>query len=211
MEGPGGYQFVGRTLQVWNRWRQTTDFGEGKPWLLRFFDQIRFYPVSEKELLELREDFPLGRHRLEIEETRFSLKTYNDFLGRNHASIAAFKARQQAAFDAERERWRAAGQAEYADDTTVADSSADSELDLPPNGRAVASHVAGSVWKVPVKVGDRVARGDALVVVESMKMEISIPAPCAGKVLRLFCREGGAVAAGQELVVLEEGPSKDQC
>ena len=205
MEGPGGYQFVGRTLQVWNRWRQTADFGEGKPWLLRFFDQIRFYPVSEKELLELREDFPLGRHRLEIEETRFSLKTYNDFLSRNDASIAAFKARQQAAFDAERERWRAAGQAEYADDTTVADSSADSELDLPPNGRAVASHVAGSVWKVPVKAGDTVARGDALVVVESMKMEISIPAPCAGKVLRLFCREGGAVAAGQELVVLEEG------
>ena len=45
MEGPGGYQFVGRTLQMWNRYREGADFN-GKPWLLRFFDQIKFYPVS---------------------------------------------------------------------------------------------------------------------------------------------------------------------
>src|SRR3546814_4562937 len=45
MEGPGGYQFVGRTLQMWNRYRALEAFG-GQPWLLRFFDQIRFYPVS---------------------------------------------------------------------------------------------------------------------------------------------------------------------
>jgi urea carboxylase len=43
MEGPGGYQFVGRTVQMWNRYKQTADFKDGKPWLLRFFDQIRFY------------------------------------------------------------------------------------------------------------------------------------------------------------------------
>ncbi|RTL55728.1 MAG: 5-oxoprolinase/urea amidolyase family protein, partial [Rhodocyclaceae bacterium] len=47
MEGPGGYQFVGRTVQMWNRHKQTADFS--KPWLLRFFDQIRFYPVSQEE------------------------------------------------------------------------------------------------------------------------------------------------------------------
>ena len=77
MEGPGGYQFVGRTLQMWNRWRQTADFTDGKPWLLRFFDQIRFFPVSEEELLKIREDFPLGRYQLKIEETTFSLRDYN--------------------------------------------------------------------------------------------------------------------------------------
>src|ERR1700709_2046517 len=59
MEGPGGYQFVGRTIQMWNRWRTTADFSE--PWLLRFFDQIRFYPVSAEELLRLPEDFPQGK------------------------------------------------------------------------------------------------------------------------------------------------------
>ena len=41
MEGPGGYQFVGRTVQVWNTHRQTANFIGGKPWLLRFFDQIQ--------------------------------------------------------------------------------------------------------------------------------------------------------------------------
>ncbi len=54
MEGPGGYQFVGRTIQVYSRYRQTKHFAPGKPWLLRFFDQLRFYPVSPEELLATR-------------------------------------------------------------------------------------------------------------------------------------------------------------
>ena len=62
MEGPGGYQFVGRTLQMWNRYRKVAAF-DGKPWLLRFFDQIRFYPVSADELLRIRRDFPWAASR----------------------------------------------------------------------------------------------------------------------------------------------------
>ena len=46
MEGPGGYQFVGRTCQMWNTYKVTDAFARDRPWLLRFFDQIRFYPVS---------------------------------------------------------------------------------------------------------------------------------------------------------------------
>ena len=46
MEGPGGYQLVGRTIQVWNAWKTTPIFTEGVPWSLRFFDQLRFFPVS---------------------------------------------------------------------------------------------------------------------------------------------------------------------
>jgi len=202
MEGPGGYQFVGRTLQMWNRWRQTQAFTDGKPWLLRFFDQVRFYPVSEQELLQIREDFPLGRYPLKIEETTFSLRDYNRFLADNADSIAAFKTRQQAAFEAERERWRASGQAEYASDLTVAEAAPDSELDLPENGRAIASHVAGNVWKVEVQDGAEVKQGDPLVIVESMKMEFAVLAPCDGRVHKVFCREGGQVAAGQDLLVL---------
>jgi len=201
MEGPGGYQFVGRTVQMWNRWRATADFG--KPWLLRFFDQIRFHPVSEEELLQLRADFPLGRYKLKIEETTFSLRRYNEFLRGNAAAISAFKEKQQAAFEAERERWKAMGQEVYASDADIAAADAEAELELPPNGRAVATQLAGNVWKVPVKPGDAVAAGDLLVIVESMKMEFSVAAPCAGKVLQVFCREGSQVSAGQDLVVLE--------
>ncbi|BCB25283.1 urea carboxylase [Sulfurimicrobium lacus] len=203
MEGPGGYQFVGRTIQMWNRYKQTADFTDGKPWLLRFFDQIRFYPVSEAELLKLREDFVAGRFQLKVEETTFSLREYNQFLEANSSDIAAFKTTQQAAFDAERERWEASGQADYASDATVAEAAADSELDLPPNSRAVASHVAGNIWKIEVAEGDTVEAGDTLLIVESMKMEIAVTAPAAGKVLRLFCKEGSQVAAGQDLLVLQ--------
>jgi urea carboxylase len=201
MEGPGGYQFVGRTVQMWNRYHSTTEFPAGKPWLLRFFDQIRFFPVSERELLKMREDFPLGRYRLKIEEAEFRLGDYNRFLRDNATSIGEFKQRQQAAFEAERERWRVAGQTEYAGDAQVSAAGPDTELDLPPNGRAIATHVAGNVWKIPVQDGAKVAAGDPLVIVESMKMEIAVNAPCAGTVHRLFCREGGQVAAGQDLVV----------
>ncbi len=116
MEGPGGYQFVGRTIQMWNRHHQTADFTEGKRWLLRFFDQIRFYPVSAEELLQMREDFPLGNFKLRIEETELDLAAYNRFLAENKTSITTFKHKQQTAFDAERERWIATGQAHYTAD-----------------------------------------------------------------------------------------------
>jgi urea carboxylase len=203
MEGPGGYQFVGRTVQMWNRYKQTTDFEQGKPWLLRFFDQIRFYPVSEQELLKMREDFVAGRFQLKIEETTFSLKEYNRYLETNDQAITAFRNTQRAAFAAERERWKASGQAEYATDITVAEAGTDSELDLPPGSRAVAAHVAGNVWAIPAEIGSRVKAGDTLVVIESMKMEIAVLAPCDGQVIQLHCRTGGQVAAGQDLLVIQ--------
>ncbi len=205
MEGPGGYQFVGRTVQMWNRHRQTRDFKDGKPWALRFFDQLRFHPVSEQELLRMRADFPLGRYRLDVEETTFSLRDYNVFLHDNRVSIDAFKARQQTAFEAERERWRAAGHAEHTAEVHAVAADADAEVELPPNARAVATHVAGNVWKVPVVAGQAVRAGDPLVIVESMKMEIGVVAPCDGTVVQVLCHEGGQVAAGQRVVVVGMG------
>ncbi|NUS74624.1 MAG: 5-oxoprolinase/urea amidolyase family protein, partial [Streptomyces sp.] len=61
MEGPGGYQFVGRTTQVWSGWQQRGAFEPGSPWLLRFFDRIKWYPVDPDELLDLRADITSGR------------------------------------------------------------------------------------------------------------------------------------------------------
>jgi len=137
-----------------------------------------------------------------VEETTFSLREYNRFLSDNSTSITAFKTQQQASFDAERERWRASGQADYASDLTVAEAAPDSELDLPENGRAIASHVAGNVWKVEVAEGATVKQGDPLLIIESMKMEFAVLAPCDGRIHKVFCREGGQVSAGQDLLVL---------
>jgi urea carboxylase len=165
MEGPGGYQFVGRTVQMWNRWRQTAQFS--KPWLLRFFDQVRFTPVSEAELLQLRKDFIVGRAEPKIEEGVFRLADYRRFLAEHAESISAFKAGQQSAFEAERERWRAAGQAEYISEAEESASGVEGQLELPEGARVVTSHVPGNVWKVMVEPGQAVKAGDPLVIVES--------------------------------------------
>ncbi|MBC8862811.1 hypothetical protein IAI12_31385, partial [Escherichia coli] len=72
-----------------------------------------FYEVSEAELTALRADFIAGRAALKIEESVFDLGAYNRFLRDEADAIATFKATQQTAFEAERDRWRAAGHAEY--------------------------------------------------------------------------------------------------
>lgn len=200
MEGPGGYQFVGRTLQMWNRHRSTPEFTQ--PWLLRFFDQIRFFPVSADELAEIRRDFPLGRYRLRIEESTFDLARYNDFLTRESASIGAFKARQQAAFEAERERWQAAGLAQVADPLDTPVASGPEAVMLEDGEVAVESHVHGNVWQLKVQPGDRVQAGDPLAVLEAMKMEIAVLAETSGRVVRLCVEPGTQVLPGRTLLVM---------
>jgi len=189
---------------MWNRFGRGGDFT--RPWLLRFFDQIRFYPVDEAELLDLREAFPRGGLRLRIEETQFSLRDYDAFLAANAASIAAFKGRQQAAFEAERERWAAAGQADFAAQAGEAIDEQADEQTLAPHERAVQGHVHGSVWKLAVEPGQTVGPGQVLLVLESMKMEIAVHAEHAGRVSRVLCQMGSLVAPGQTLLVIETAP-----
>lgn len=110
MEGPGGYQFVGRTLQMWNRGNNNIDFETDKPWLLRFFDQIKFFPVSEEELVQIRHDFPEGKYNLKIEKTQFDFNHYQQFLVNNQDDIHRFKQKQKAAFDQERQDWIDSGE-----------------------------------------------------------------------------------------------------
>ncbi len=202
MEGPGGYQFVGRTVQCWSAWRTTENFTAGKPWLLRFFDQVRFYPVSAEELLKQRADFPSGRFKVRVEETVFRLADYQKFLAANADSIAAFRQTQRAEFAAERERWAAAGQNVV--ETEPEPEAPRAEIELPPGGRIVAAHLPGSVWQLLVGEGDAVAAGDKLLILESMKMETAILAPASGTVQRVLCAQGRTVEPGQPLLVLVE-------
>ena len=201
MEGPGGYQFVGRTTQMWSRYRKNPDFEQGKPWLLRFFDQIKFYEVSETELMQMREDFKAGRLKLRVEDGVLNLKEYNDFLIENAASISSFKAVQQANFEDERRRWHEAGLAEYVSESldTVLD---DSEIQIPEGGCAVESHMPGSIWKIECTSGDIVEEGATLAVIEAMKIEIPIIAPERMKVEAITIEKGQTVKTGQVLFTL---------
>jgi len=69
----------------------------------------------------------------------------------------------------------------------------------------VPAHITGTVWKIEKKPGDAVASGDVLVILESMKMEMPVEAPEAGKVAEVRCKEGQAVSEGEVLVVLQPG------
>jgi urea carboxylase len=202
MEGPGGYQFIGRTSQVWNTHRITPEFDADKPWLLRFFDQIRFFPMSADDLLAFRDGFLQGKVGLKIEPTTFKLSDYRRFLADNATDITAFKAGQQTAFEEERSRWQAGDQS----GAVASDAASDAAVEdaLPDNAVPVASPVPGAVWKIEVTKGARVKEGDILVVVESMKMEMSVHAPASGIVTEVRCAEGRPVALGQTLIVLIE-------
>ena len=198
MEGPGGYQFVGRTLQMWNRYRQTREFTQ--PWLLRFFDQVQFFPVEGEELASIRERFPTGTYPIEIEETTFSLAEYKSFLEQNETEIRQFKSQQQAAFDDELAAWKSDGQFHFEEQAVEIET----ETEVVPEGVvAVDSPVAGSVWKLEVSEGSEVSEGETLMVLESMKMEIEVAAPCAGRVSKTLKPAGASVQAGLPLIFIE--------
>jgi urea carboxylase len=199
MEGPGGYQFVGRTLQMWNRYRQTREFE--KPWLLRFFDQIRFYEVSHDELSDIRQNFPQGRYPIKIEESQFSLSEYQEFLSQNESDISAFKAVREQAFETELADWHRNGQFNYEVEEQV---STETEADWSEDAIVIDSPVSGSVWQIEVKVGQHIKAGQTLMILESMKMEIPVFATSEGVVSQVLLDSGQRVNAGQALVVLEE-------
>jgi acetyl-CoA carboxylase biotin carboxyl carrier protein len=67
----------------------------------------------------------------------------------------------------------------------------------------VEAHITGTVWKIECEVGDEVAEGDTVLILESMKMEMPIEAEDAGTVKEIRCQEGQAVNEGDTLVVLD--------
>ncbi|MDH6583460.1 urea carboxylase [Streptomyces sp. SAI-133] len=201
MEGPGGYQFVGRTTQVWSPWQQRGAFEPGSPWLLRFFDRIKWYPVDADELLELRADITSGRFVPRIEEGTFSLAEYQAFLAEHAESIAEFRARQQAAFAGERDAWEAAGEFARAESVS-SPAAAVADIAVPAGGRLIEAEFAASVWQLNVEPGDEVTAGQPLLALEAMKMESRVHAPAAGVVARILARPGDQVEAGTALLVL---------
>ncbi len=198
MEGPGGYQLFGRTIQAWNTWRRVGPFTDA-PWLLRFFDRIRFFPVDAQELAEAREAFPHGAYPVQIDEGSFCWADEQRALAADTPSITRFKTQQQAAFEAERARWRALGLDSFAPD----EGALMPESEVPDGLTGVHSPVPGNLWKYLIAPGDRVAAGATIAIVESMKMEIAVQAPAAGRLAEMRAIPGRTLRAGDILAVME--------
>lgn len=196
MDSPGGYQLVGRTVPIWNKFLKNPVFQKGQPWLLRFFDQVRFYPVSEAQLTQFREDFREGRAQVRIEEEVFDFAQYQQFLAQEAQSIAAFKARQAKAFTAEVALWK--------DEDIAAAAPAPVEeprISLKEGQSLIEADLSGNIWKIQVQAGQRVQAGETLIIVEAMKMEIHVTAPAAGVVHEIVCMTGRPVNSGDALIV----------
>ncbi len=199
MEGPGGYQLFGRTIQVWNTWRKVGPFVE-YPWLLRPFDRIRFFPVDHAELTEARAAFPHGAYAVRIEEDRFSYADYAAETARDADAIAAAKLRQQTAFDVERRRWKAEGLDMFQSGHST--PPATDSGSVPDGCIGVASPIPGNVWKILIEPGQRVEAGETVVVLESMKMEIAVPAPAGGTIVEVRTAPGRTLHRGEFIAIL---------
>ena len=67
----------------------------------------------------------------------------------------------------------------------------------------IPAHITGTVWKIECEVGDEIAEGDVVAILESMKMEMPVEAEDSGTVVEIRCAEGQSVSEGDTLVVLE--------
>ena len=70
-------------------------------------------------------------------------------------------------------------------------------------GTAVTTGTAGKVWKVVASEGDAVKSGDSIVILEAMKMEIPVVAPCDGTVSSIVVSEGEELASGATVAYVE--------
>ena len=201
MDSPGGYQLVGRTLPIWNKHLKNKQFSEGAPWLLRFFDQVCYYPVSEDELDNLRDQFRAGKLTIEIEEDTFDLKSHQTFLDAHQQAIAEFRALQQDAYATEVALWRESEE-KALDRLAKAPPPAEAD-DLAGYGELISAEIAGNIWKCLVQPGDSVIKGDPLVIVEAMKMEFEVMATHSGTISALHVTPGRAVTLGEPLLSIE--------
>jgi urea carboxylase len=211
MEGPGGYQFVGRTVPVWSTHSQRGAFRAGTPWLLEFFDVIKWHPVGADELLDLRADAKAGRLDLRIDPGEFALADHERFLSENAASIAEFRGRQSAAFGAERDAWEAAGEFERTAEPALAAGGpggpagpGSADLVVPAGSEGVTAPFVATVFRVDVRPGDVVVEGQVLLALEAMKMEAPLVAPVSGRVTAVSVSPGDQVGPGQVVVVVAQ-------
>lgn len=203
---PGGYQLMGRTLGGWDGAGNRPGFSAERPWLFNHLDLVKFYEVSEEEYEKIERDFETGRYVFDIAETTLDMGKY----------IAKFEA---AAKDPAYQAWRQR-QAEAAQEVgeleqrlfeewTAAKSAgidaAAAEGDDADSANAVSieSPINANVWKVLVKPGDVLEKGQTVAVLEAMKMEISLlvdDAQAGAVVTRIRQPPGSVVSPGTPVV-----------
>lgn len=194
---PGTEQLAGRTLAVWDAWRQSPLFGD-TPWHLRNFDQIRFYPVSDTQMDTLLAAEDGGWSAVRISSGVFDLKAYQQFLASQAMEIGLFLARQTADFRREVSR-----QPAFVARAPSGGPHIDGQQEVTaPGERGLVSHYSGVLRRWLVAVGDTVRQGTPLFVIEVMQTLSVVCSPDSGTVVRQRYTEGSQVTAGENALVL---------
>ena len=76
------------TLPIWSHYKEYL-------WFRKAFDRISFYPVSEKEMQQLRANFRKGKFQLEIFEGEFSILKYSENIAKCYQEINEFKSKER--------------------------------------------------------------------------------------------------------------------
>eukprot|EP00941_MAST-03F_sp_MAST-3F-sp1_P002360 g2360.t1 len=208
---PGGYQLVGRSLPIWNTYAINESFASARPWLLRMFDQVRFYEVSDDELESMIEPFRNGVIDIDIEEKDFSLSEYNDFIKKPDviAETEVFLERQKIATDIELEKEKMYWQKEKLqpkEETSTSSNVEESTLQLIDHEGydVVSADFTANVWAVNFESGSHVEKGDTVLVLECMKMEHEIVANASGILTDILVKTGEIANQGRPLFIIEE-------
>jgi urea carboxylase len=201
MDSPGGYQLVGRTLPIWNKFTNNPCFKQGEPWLLRFFDQVQYYQVSDDELQEMRQKFANGQLTIEIEETEIKPREVNQFLTAIDSEVKEFKRQQNIAFEVERKHWEDSGMIGGEDSHDEKDSADAEEIKIPEDCFAIRANAGGSVWEILVSEKDEVKQHHPVIILEAMKTEIKIDIHLPGVIEKILVKKGQLVNQGDVLFI----------
>ncbi|KAL2835264.1 urea carboxylase [Aspergillus cavernicola] len=204
-DSPGGYQLVGRTVPIWDGFREGKSNGKAgsqNPWLFSLLDQITFYPLTEKDL-KSAEEKGTTRELIKITQTKLDLDQYEQWLSDNSESIAAVRA----------ERSEAVQNAEFLKEllkpyqpstTTTFESRGKHEDTL---GERVKAQFPGRCFRCAVNEGDQTEAGDALIWIESNKMEVKISTPVGGKCVKLLVQQGDIVGPTDDIAIIQPDES----
>ena len=195
MEGPGGYQFVGRTIQVWDTHARHRPFEPGTPWLLRFFDTHPLVPRGRRRAAGHARRHgrrpPRRGHRARHVLDRGAPAVPGR---RTRRRSTSFRAQQAGAFGAERDAWAAAGEFDRVVEPDAPAPAADTEV--PDGCEGVEAPFVATVFRVDVRPGDVVERGQQLLALEAMKMEAPVTATVGGTVVDIVVTPGDQVRPG---------------
>ncbi|KAI0100229.1 allophanate hydrolase subunit 2-domain-containing protein [Nemania sp. FL0031] len=201
MESPGGYQLVGRTTNIWNpehifkeSFKEHTNHDPAStevPWLIRLFDRITFYPISESDM-----DGKPSHELIQISEGEFDVLEYNAWVARHQDDILQTAELRAACRDS----------APFIEDLMKPYDLSTQVLAVDnseQHGESVRAPMPGRCWKVLVTKGSEVKKGTVLAYLECSKMEVEICSLADGICVKVNVRDGCIVQARDVLFVID--------